>query len=59
MEKLTALPEQNLPQALLDAFNSGIHVFKVYEINEGKIVDFELVMMSKNSAILPNRMCCG
>lgn len=55
MEKLTALQGQNLPQALLDAFNSGIHVFTTIRDNDGKIVDFELVMMSKNSAVFKGR----
>ncbi|MEO8174155.1 MAG: hypothetical protein ABI581_13770, partial [Sediminibacterium sp.] len=52
MEKLTALPGQDLPQAILDAFNSGIHIFTALRDNKNRIIDFELVMMSKNSAVL-------
>jgi hypothetical protein len=60
MEKLSDFPIQSLPQAILDAFNSGIHVFTALRDKQRyRIVDFELVMMSKNSAALQRPHRCG
>ncbi|MDB5211100.1 MAG: histidine kinase, partial [Sediminibacterium sp.] len=55
MEKLTGFPGQYLPQTILDAFSSGIHVFTALRDKNDKIIDFELVMMSKNSAAFKGR----
>lgn len=55
MDKLTDLPEKNLLQAIFDTFSSGIHVYTAIRNDEDKIIDFELVMMSKRSAAFKNR----
>lgn len=55
MEKLTASPERYLLQAIFDTFGSGIHVFIAVRNDNNEIVDFELVMMSKKSAVFNNR----
>jgi signal transduction histidine kinase len=55
MDKLTDLPGKNLLQAIFDTFSSGIHVYTAIRDEHEQIVDFELVMMSKNSAAYKDR----
>jgi signal transduction histidine kinase len=55
MDKLTVLPEHYLLQAILDAFSSGIHVYRALRNNHNEIIDFELIMMSKKSAAFNGR----
>jgi signal transduction histidine kinase len=55
MNKLTALPEGYLLQAIFDAFTSGIHVYSALRDKDNHIIDFELVMMSKKSAAFKDR----
>lgn len=55
MDKLTALPERNLLQAILDAFASGVHLFVAVRNDDNEIIDFTLVMMSKDSVAFNGR----
>jgi signal transduction histidine kinase len=58
MEKTTATPTTNHPvllQAILDTFQSGIHVFHAIRDRSGEIADFQFVLLGKKSVAFNNR----
>lgn len=58
MEKTTATPQTNHPvllQAILDTFQSGIHIFHAIRDGSGEIADFQFVLVGKKSMAFNNR----